>query len=144
MKKILIAWTHIFLLVTLAIFPPVVTAQARENSGQLLKAYKTAHAQKDVLAMMALVLFQHGGQVEKASWKSDFEAESKMAVRPTIVPLATYSAMLSPEARSGIRPTIKLVNWLVVEYPAAPDNSSQRSGVYLIGIENGKAFIVGP
>ncbi len=52
--------------------------------------------------------------------------------------------MLTPEARKRIRPTIKLVAWLVVEYPAAPGNASQRSGLYPIGIENGKAFIVGP
>jgi hypothetical protein len=80
-----------------------------ENPGQLLKAYKTAHAKKNVEAMMGLVLFQHGGKVEKASWKSDFEAESKMSVKLTVASLATYSAMLSPEFKSGIRPTIKLV-----------------------------------
>lgn len=144
MRKYFLAWIHSIFLASLMFASPASMAQGGENADQLLKAYKTVQAKKDVAGMMALVLFQSGGPAEKASWKKDFEVEARMAVSATIVPLATYAAMLSPEARKHIRPSVKLVGWLVVEYPASKDNASQQSGLYPIGIENQKAFIVGP
>ena len=121
----------------------IACAQGKGSADEILKAYKAAHAKKDVPALLALVLFQTGGAAEKASWRDDFDAETRSQVTVKLVPLADYAVMLSPEARKRIRPSITVVNWLVVEYP--PQNSSsQRSGLYPIGKENGRFFIVGP
>jgi hypothetical protein len=121
----------------------IAFAQGKEGADEVLKAYKAAHAKKDVAAMMALVLFQSGGAAEKSSWRDDFEAETRKRVTVKLVPLADYAVMLSPEVRKRIRPSITLVNFLVVEYPPQ-DKSIQRSGLYPIGKENGRFFIVGP
>lgn len=143
MKSNVIGWLKIIFAVSLTIISPLANGQDYENADQILNAYKAAHSKKDVSGLMALVLFQSGGEAKHTSWRKDFEAEIRAAVIPKVVPISVYSVMLSPEARRRIRPTIKLVSWLVVDYP--PEGaSSQRSGLYPIGIENGRAFIVGP
>jgi hypothetical protein len=143
MKSNVVGWMKRVIALSLAIVPLLANSQGNENANQILDAYKAAHSKKDVSGLMALVLFQSGGEAEKTSWRNDFEAETRSAVILKVVPISAYSAMLSPEALKRIRPTIKLVNWLVVEYPPE-DKSIQRSGLYPIGIESGRAFIVGP
>ncbi len=80
MKKSFLRWAVTIFLMSLVVFSSAASAQVNGNADQVLKAYKTAHAKKDATAMMALVLFQNGGAAEKASWKSDFESEARMAM----------------------------------------------------------------
>jgi hypothetical protein len=136
-------WIRAAIVALVAGSASAASAQGQESPDQLLKAYKAAHSRKDVPALMALVLFQTGGEKEKASWRSDFEAETRTKVTAKLAPLADYAVMLSPEVRKRIRPSVTVVNFLVVEYPPQ-DKSIQRSGLYPIGKENGRFFIVGP
>jgi hypothetical protein len=138
-----VGWPKIIIVASLAISPLLAIGQGYENADQILKGYKAAHLKKDVPGLMALVLFQSGGQAEKADWRNDFEAETRANVTLKVVPISEYSTMLSPEVRKRMRPTTKLVNWLVVDFP--PESKSvQRANLYPIGVENGRAFIVGP
>jgi hypothetical protein len=142
-KKLIVGWIRIIVALSIAVGPLVAYSQGKENAEHILKAYKVAHAKKDVSGLMALVLFQSGGVAEKANWRKDFEAETRVTVVTKIVPISTYAVLLGPEERKRIRPTIKMVSWLVVDHPPE-SKSSQRSGLYPIGIENGRAFIIGP
>lgn len=121
-------------------------AQGKGDADEILKAYRTSHGKKDVAGLMELVLFQSGGATEKSNWRNDFEAETRAKVTAKLVPLSDYAAMLSPESRKRIRPSITLVSWLVVEFPAQekPGQANQRSALYPIGKENNRFFIIGP
>jgi hypothetical protein len=119
---------------------------AADNPNQILTAFRAAHESKKIDEVARLVRFQTQDSARRASWLKDVTAAFPSKISSIkIVPFAEYAFVLPESERKRLAATMKPANWLLVEFaPQQSDSGRSESTSYLIGLENGAYFIVGP
>ncbi len=121
-------------------------ATAADTPNQILSAYRAAHESKSVDEVQKLIHFQTNDSARRAPWLRDVENAFAYKISSSrLVPFAEYAFVLPESERKRLPATLKPVNWLVVEFAAQQSDPGRSvSTLYLIGLENGAYFIVGP
>lgn len=133
-----------------ALFVSISTASAGDcakNAQDLLVAFQQAYAEKAAGKLVSLVRFHGGSETAKRSWREDFSKEiGQSNSKISLTPFSLYSAGFPDSVRDSLPKSYQLINWLVVEFPTKgkPNSYRQESSLYLVAVENGAYFIVGP
>lgn len=136
-------WTAMMILMS---FGFTKSTCAADSPNDILSSYQFAHNAKNIESFVKLVQFRTRDQSLRASWLKEFSAtlSSKIA-KITLAPFKEFAFMLPESELKQLPVTLKPVNWLAVEFaPQQSDPGRTESMYYLVTIENGKYFIVGP
>lgn len=132
--------------IVLASLGSAPSAFAADTAGELLRSYQAAHNANNVELVKKLVDFRTQDQSRRISWLKDVSAtfSSKIA-SITLIPFKENAFMLPESELKRLPATLKPVHWLAIGFaprPSAPGRTESTN--YLIGVENGRYFIVGP
>lgn len=119
---------------------------AADSQNDILNSYEFAHNSKNIESLVKLVRFRTRDQSLRAAWLKEFSATfSSKITNITLVPFKEFAFMLPESELKQLPATLKPASWLAVEFaPQQSDPGRTESVYYLIAIENGKYFIVGP
>ncbi len=130
----------------LAAIGSAASAFAADSPSEVLRSYKSSHEAKSVERVGKLVQFRTQDQSHRASWFNDVTAtfSSKIA-NINLIPFQEFAFMLPESELAQLPATLKPANWLVVEFVSqSSDSGRTQTTNYLVAVQNGKYFIVGP
>jgi hypothetical protein len=138
---------HLWMTMTiLASIVSGASALAADSAGELLKSYQSAHNANSIELVQKLVHFRTQDPTQRAAWLKEVAGTfSSRIAKITLIPFEESASKLPESELKRLPAALKPVNWLAVELAPQPsDTGRTESTHYLVAVENGKYFIVGP
>ena len=136
-------WLAVTILVSIGF---AASVRAADSLSEVMTSYQSAHDTKSIERVGKLVSFRTQDQSQRVAWLEEVSAtfSSKIA-SIALIPFNDAAFMLPESELKRLPTTLKPVNWLAVELvPRQSDPDRTESVNYLIAVENGEYFIVGP